>query len=1074
MTEPTRRIASTDELCRLMHIPFSDQQLAAITAPLEPLVIVAGAGSGKTAVMAARVVWLVGTGVVRADQVLGLTFTNKAAAELGQRIRDYLGMAGLIRVPGTPADDENDQLAEPTVSTYHSYAARLLTDYGLWIGHEPDTQVLTDASRFQLAERAARRYPRAVEHLTTSLSHVVRYLLTLDAQLSEHLVSVADVVAWQDVERPWWQEAKPTKDVLEVLTKFEARTELLGLVENYRALKSEVGVMDFSDQMALVARLAEIHPQVGVAERDLFRIVLLDEYQDTSIAQARLLRALFSGAGDDDGRGHPVTAVGDPCQAIYGWRGASVSNIAAFPVQFPPSTASARSAARQLPLSVNRRSLVSILDTANALAKPLYDVHTGVEPLRPREGAKAGQVRAAVLEKFDDELAFLAREVPKAHAALARPRWADIGILVRDNKSAAAVHDALVYADVPVEVVGLNGLLAMPEIAEVLATLEVLHDVTANASLLQILTGPRWSIGPRDLALLGSRATAVARTSGPQADSLGEALEEAVAGVDPSEVVSLLEALQSPGAGGYSPQARERFAELADELRGLQRYIGEPLLDLVRRVIDTTGIDVELASSNTKVASARRDNLSTFLDAVASFAGIDGDASLSGLLAYLRAEEDYGQGLSLAVPTEADSVKLLTVHKAKGLEWEVVFVPGLTKSVFPSGQHRSRWTSAAQELPWPLRGDSADLPTVDAYSRQGVLDYASACRAHERREELRLAYVAVTRPRSLLVVSGYWWGPEQKAKRGPSEFMDAVIAAMADRGDSPEEYFPEPPDGAVNPSNRKLFAHPWPVDLEGPELQRRREAASLVDLARQVGWQRAAAEADETLLLVDAAEVQEWDLGLDQLIDEARSSRATEVVVPLPATLSATTLTRLQDDPDALARELARPMPRRPSPAARFGTRFHAWVEAHVGQQGLLDPDELPGRADEGIEGDDDLRLFTEAFARGPYGARVPHQVEAPFSVVLAGQVVRGRIDAVYETPEGGFEVVDWKTNKAKTADPLQLAVYRLAWSELTGQPLDRVQASFYYVRTGEVVTHDDLPDRAGLETLVLGPSPAD
>jgi DNA helicase-2/ATP-dependent DNA helicase PcrA len=163
-------------------------------------------------------------------------------------------------------------------------------------------------------------------------------------------------------------------------------------------------------------------------------------------------------------------------------------------------------------------------------------------------------------------------------------------------------------------------------------------------------------------------------------------------------------------------------------------------------------------------------------------------------------------------------------------------------------------------------------------------------------------------------------------------------------------------------------------------------------------------------------------------------------------------------------------MPRKPSPSARFGTRFHAWVEARFGQQQLVDPDDLPGRVDAGIDDDTDLQELIEKFETGQFAERSPVAVEPPFALVLAGQVVRGRIDAVYaEQVDGqdGYLVVDWKTNRAQTADPLQLAIYRVAWAELKGVPVDRVRAAFYYVRTGELVRYDDLMDRPTLERLV-------
>ncbi|MDX6317395.1 MAG: ATP-dependent helicase UvrD/PcrA, partial [Nocardioidaceae bacterium] len=785
------------DLRRLMGIDFSAEQLAAITAPLRPGVIVAGAGTGKTTVMAARVVWLVATGRVRPDQVLGLTFTNKAAAELSRRVREYLAVAGFGRRGASPADDNPDELAEPTVLTYHAYAARLLAEHGLRIGHEPDTRLIADASRFQLAARAIRRHRDPVNHLSTWLATSVSGLLALDAQLAEHLVSPDELRRFQQDEAPLWLQTRQTTEVAKTVATLAKRDELLAFVEGYRRVKADLSLMDFSDQMSRAAVLATSCPEVGSSERDRFRVVLLDEYQDTSVAQARLLRALFSDAVDAEGRGHAVTAVGDPCQAIYGWRGASVRNIDAFPVDFPVVDAS--DATVRYPLSINRRSCSRIIDVANAVARPLYSVHTGSRPLRARSTVEAGVVRAAVLETFFDELDFLSTEVPQAHRSMARPRWSSIGVLVRDNTMAGAVHEALTAVGVPVEVVGLSGLLTTPEVAEVVATLDVLHDVTANASLLALLSGPRWAVGVRDLALLGRRARRLAGSDDLASIDTGDApdvaaeLDRAVAGVDSADVVSLLEALDNPGGAAYSDEARARFAELSAELRDLRRYVGEPLLDLVRRVIDVTGIDVELASSGSAVAAARRDNLASFLDAVAAFAGIDNDASLPGLLAYFEAEEEYGQGLSLALPTEADSVKLLTVHRAKGLEWDVVFLPGVCAKVFPPSRGRGRWPTAMEQLPTPLRGDRLDLPSIPERSNAGLKSYVASCREHDLFEERRLAYVAVTRPRQQLVVSCHWWGPEQKQPRGPSVFMQSVIDAMAGWGASPEIQVAEPP-----------------------------------------------------------------------------------------------------------------------------------------------------------------------------------------------------------------------------------------------------------------------------------------
>jgi DNA helicase II / ATP-dependent DNA helicase PcrA len=1068
--------------------PLSDQQFAAVTAPLGPQVVVAGAGSGKTTVMAARVVWLVATGRVAPHEVLGLTFTTKATHELGARIRDSLRAAGVLRPPGERpvrdvVDPGVDEPQEPTVATYNAYAASLLTEHGLRIGHEPDTRVVADASRYQLAARVIAGHRGRVELLSDHPKTVIDNLLALDSAMSEHLVTPDDVREFQARERPRFEEAlalESTKGrveaVAKVLNTFARRAELLELVESYRRMKSDLGLMDFSDQIELGARLADLQPEVGVLERGKFMVVLLDEYQDTSVAQALMLSRLFSGPDAEHGRGHAVSAVGDPNQAIYGWRGASVSNIAGFGADFPDADGSTR--APTYPLSVNRRSDARILRAANDVAAPLYARLGAVRELEPQPGAERGTVRVAVHETYDDELAWLPDQVLAAHRTMTVPSWREIGVLTRDNSHAADVFDALTRARIPVEIVGLQGLLRLPEVAEVVACLTLLHDLTANAELLTLLTGPRWAVGSRDLALLGQRARRLTRVHEPRdrdrLRDLGAELEAAVAGADPTEVVSLSDALEDPGEGAYSAEARERFALLAAELRHLRAHSGEPLLDLVRRIIDVTGIDVELASSVSPAAAARRDNLDLFVKAVAEFQAVDGAVTLPALLAYLQAEDEFGSGLDVAAPTEADSVKLLTVHRAKGLEWDAVFLVGVAEGRFPSGTTRTKWTAGPAVLPNPLRGDARDLPALSGWSADDLTRFGDDTRAHELTEELRLAYVALTRARHLLVVSSYCWSASRKTPLGPSPYQATLRDTLATWGDQPERWQDKPARGSTNPMTAVPQGRRWPMEAHAGEVEQRLRAAQLV---REAAARRAvdpAPPADDGLDMVESARVNEWDDELGRLLAEARLDRAEEVAVPLPSSLSATSLARLRDDPQRLAADLARPMPRRPSPSARFGTRFHAWVEAHFGQQELMDPDELPGRGDAEIDDVDDLRELIGLFERGPFADRTPVAVEPPFALVLCGQVVRGRIDAVYaEQVDGvdGFLVVDWKTHRAQTADPLQLAVYRVAWAELAGVPVERVRAAFYYVRTGDLVEPADLPGRAELEALVTSPA---
>ncbi|HLL64108.1 MAG TPA: ATP-dependent DNA helicase [Propionibacteriaceae bacterium] len=1078
----SRRLHSTDDLVEALGVPFSAAQLEAITAPLEPGVIIAGAGSGKTTVMAARVVWLVGTGAVRPEQVLGLTFTRKAAAELSTRVRTALLRAGVV------ADSGVDESGEQLIMTYDAFAARLVAEHGLRLGFEADPTMLTGASRYRLAARVVKAAAGPFEFISRLRpATVTERVLRLDADLQQHLVDPAELdkhtrdllVALESA--PLNNRGRTYADVARAMVVAQERLELASLVQEYQALKLRLGLVEFADQMAIAARLAVQAPAVSAALRSSFAVVLLDEYQDTSAAQATMLRGLFSGATPSEGLGHPVTAVGDPLQAIYGWRGAAASNILTFAVSFRRSDGQP---ATDFALTVNRRSGHTILHLANGLSTPLRGeaAGPGVGRLEAPAEAPAGEIRAATFDTWAEEVSWIADQVVAVKAEGPADRWADIAVLTRRNADIAPLYAELTARDVPVEIVGLGGLLHLPEVMDVTATLRLIDDVTANPDLIRLLTGPRWRVGPRDLALLGRRALQLARTGspvppGPGADSVLDALEHAVADLDPTDVVSLLDALEDPGPEPYSDAARERFTRLAEELAYLRRHVDEPVLDLARRVIATLGLDIELLATPEYARSSRRDQLGAFLDAVAAYVDVDGEASLSGLLGYLQAELDQGTGLDQAVPSDREAVKLLTVHKAKGLEWEAVFLPALMQGTFPSDRVTDNWVTNPAVLPADLRGDATSIPQLAEATNAAMGEYKTALSAQQQLAEDRLAYVAVTRAKRLLVGSGHSWRPELVRSRTPSAYLRAILEAAREQGRLLAEA--EPP-GPNNPLVTEAVPHPWPAPLDPEALRRREEAAESVRRAQARLAATGSYEDPATppLLLDDEERLAGWDSDLEQLLAEAVMARSGEQSVPLPTSLSTTAVLRLQSDPDAFAAEVARPMPQPPSRGARFGTRFHLWVERYfgpglatggLGQQLLVDPDDLPDRADAGAYGEEELRALCDAFAAGQFGRTAPYALEAPFSVVIGGRLVRGRIDAVYADVGEGFRfrVVDWKTSRAETADPLQLAIYRLAWAEANSVPASEVDAVFYYVRTDSVVRHPQVPGREGLERLL-------
>jgi DNA helicase-2/ATP-dependent DNA helicase PcrA len=507
---------------------------------------------------------------------------------------------------------------------------------------------------------------------------------------------------------------------------------------------------------------------------------------------------------------------------------------------------------------------------------------------------------------------------------------------------------------------------------------------------------------------------------------------------------------------------------LGTDLRHLRAHLGEPLLDIIHRIIDVTGLEVELAASPAALTARRRDNLAAFLDVAAGFTGLDNDGSIRAFLAFLRAAQEHERGLDATSPSGADAVQLMTVHKSKGLEWDVVAVPNLSRTVFPITTVRSKWITSAAVLPTPLRGDADELPALGGHGRTDLAAFAADCDAYLEREERRLGYVAFTRARSLLIGSGHWWGPSHRRLRGPSAFLDDLYDHVRAGHGRVALWAPQPSGEETNPQLADMAELDWPPPYEPGSHARRRTAAARVTEHLSAAAAGRALPGDDLAGMLPAERqlLADLDRDVDLLLAEARRARRPVREVDLPHALTASQVVRLRSDPAGLARDLARPLPRRPAPQARRGTAFHAWVESIFEQVPLLGPDDLPGAADEiAIADDGEIAVLREAFLASPYGRRRPFAVEAPFELLIAGCAVRGRIDAVYDLGGGRWEVVDWKTGR-QHADAVQLAVYRLAWARLRGVPPEAVDAAFLYVRSGEVA-RPPLLSASDLEALL-------
>jgi DNA helicase II / ATP-dependent DNA helicase PcrA len=1109
------------------------EQRAVIEAPMRPLLVVAGAGSGKTETMASRVVWLVANGHVEPDQVLGLTFTRKAATELAERIGRRLRRLRHVGM-WTPAQEEDGAEVlggTPTVSTYHSYAGRLVREHALRLGVEPESRLLSEAAAWQFAAEVVERHDGPMDDVPFAASTVINAVVDLAGEMAEHLLSPADLRGVIDrfearvtgLPKGASRARALPRPVADALGALRARRQVLPLVEGYLDLKRSRDALDFADQMALAATLSRRFPDIGAGERQRFQAVLLDEFQDTSEAQLVLLRHLFVA----DGELVPVTAVGDPNQSIYGWRGASATTLTRFPHEFADSAGDAQ----VLPLSTSWRNDEAILLAANITSGPLRARSSvDVEVLRPRPEAGTGQVLAARLLTTEAEAGHLAGWIARYWLdARGRPTGTSAAVLCRKRSQFGAVIEALESAGLPVEVVGLGGLLTTPEVSDIVALLWVVQDPTRGDQLMRLLTGPWCRLGAADLEGLAVWSRVLQRRQAARSRAARSPVTDQAP--DSADRLSIVEALDDlptaawagPGGSRISPVALLRLNGLRRAIRALRSMTGMPLADLAGEAERALGLDIEVLSRPEHTPTTARAHLDAFADVAASFSGSADRPTLGGFLSWLDAAQARERGLDKGyIEVSSDAVQVLTVHAAKGLEWDVVAVPGLVEGSFPArsssatsfkdGQWRMSppadkgWIGGLSGVPYDLRGDRDGLPVLrwksapDLLALQGeVSDFISAGGEHGIDEERRLAYVAFTRARRKLLLTAPVWA-DPTTPRITSRFLTELVG-HPDFILQPLQWVPLPePDGDSKPANPRQsepVSAIWPADPMAPRRGQLREAMEGVqaamaelellddqrspDLADQRSPERgvpapaARRPGPENWLQGPGVVGREHELAM-LLSERDSAARPRDIEVRVPRHLSASAVVSLAGDPTAFARDLRRPMPAAPAQAARRGTAFHAWVEQHFARAAFVDLVDLPGSADEDPADDEELPLMKERFLASDWSGRIPEAIEIAIETTVAGMAIRGRIDAVFPRPDGGFTVVDWKTGPKPSGDQarvrsLQLEAYRLAFARQRGLDLEQVDAAFYYAATGETV-FPVLSDDERLAT-VLGSIPA-
>ena len=1089
------------------HMP-TDQQEKVITAPLKPTLVVAGAGSGKTATMSARVTYLVASGQVDPSQVLGLTFTRKATHELRERIENRLGQ--LYRYPGwTPsstrsntdesasadapstaagpstaaeAGGSNSQVqeltavaGEATVATYNSFAGSLVREWGLEVGLETDTAVLTPASSWQIMYELMENWGQEFEEPFSSLDSATELALQVANSLNENLLSVDEA---RELMADLGQNLKDLRSVRGAAKAIDAkslpamtkRIQVLDLVERYIDYKRENSLVDFGDQVALACRIVtdeRVGPRVIAQYRDRFKAVLLDEFQDTSVAQTILLSSLFAGCG--------VVAVGDPNQAIYGWRGASSAALGQFHRHF------SNGAGPVLQLSTAWRNDPQILQAANRISDPLRaSGQVKVEKLvkRPGVGDERGKVWAARVQDGLAEAELIAKFLAQ--------RWSpskSMAVLCRTRSQFTPIVAALIERGIPVEVVGLGGLLDVPEVADVRALMSVALDPTSADRLMRLIDLVGIDAADLDVVWSFARELVNARANTGQSSAeplLAEALSEIVVNFAAFEAFCKKYACALSPAGLYQAKRLGRILQEANGAANLE------LVDFISWAERALGLDVE-AAARVDVNEVGARALAALRAQATSFKAQNPEAGAQVFLGWLNAAQDQERGLELPeVEPAPGAVQVLTVHASKGLEWDIVVVPGLVEANFPSYRSRPKedytvlansWITQVSEFPHTLRRDYDSLPPCpfiglspqagkDAILAAGE-EYRSELGKWEVAEERRLAYVAYTRARSQLLLTTSHYAALSKTPKMTSRFLKELERSQMVQFLADDERDDDLSNRALDQSSVSVWPHqldaltgleePGVADAPGQAvlgkqagLSLRLRAAALVSAAG--GCQGAGSE--EALQIPEglAPQLDDWWRQARLLLQERQIRQENGQEIVLPSHLAATAMAKVGKEDFIMS--LRRPLPPPPSKAARLGTAFHEEMSQRLNSEGTLlslaeaGSDRLsPADRKQVNDWLDNVAELEILQGYSPYATEIDQEIR------LAGFNVRCRIDAVFKAVEKGraqWLIVDWKTGGQRVRVD-QLSLYVHAWAASQNVDISQVRAAYVYVQDGHV-----------------------
>ncbi len=977
------------------------EQLEVVRLPGGPARVLAGAGSGKTYTMTELIRsrvddYLRGYGGTPPERTLALTFTVKAAEEMHRRLLETLGEKAL----------------KLDVSNFHSYAFSLVRENAAALGLEPEAPVLRRGRAWLmvLEELGAEDLALRSLDLSDPASAADRVLKLLSGTKND-LVDLGEL--WErteaDLANP---EATP-----ELSRCLEERLDLIQLAQRFEARRKERGVLRYEDMLELGTRILS-GPVMGEPYSDRYDLVVVDEFQDTNPAQMRFVELL---AGGDLSK---VVVVGDDLQSIFNFTGATVRNIQRFEEEAGLGVGDATKR-----LNTNFRSGERLISLANHVARNVHPENSPDDPkqLAPGPNAGPGEISAFVATGDREE----AREISARIAGLlqggASPQ--DCAVLVRRRSQTGPVVDALGERDIPCEIADVGGLLSRPEISLLSDYLRIAAEPAGcRPATVRALLRPPVRLGEHDLKHL------LTAPRGPES------------ALDRPDTV--------PGLSDEGAERIRHFNALRD---GLEAALAgaETLGDFVEEAAETIGLGQELRSSPGSEARISRQYLGAFHEVAREF----GETSfLQEFLRYLELVSRSETSEFSAPPSEeADAVRVLTVHRAKGLEFDHVFVPGLSDGVFPINRSGDSSLETAHAVPPPLKLDPDPRP-VAAYDTLDKKEMKELLKQEALEEEGRLLYVACTRAAKSLTLSRAHYYGENKKSKGAGEFWDLIQEAAGECGIHLAAE-PEAPDSNPNveeePEDRDREPDRWPL-----------EAMS--------------GEEEETALSLG---IQDWEDELTGLRRDMRAIPETsrpKHVLPAPKTHSPSSLMDFEICPRRYYYEYVFPVPGLDANlegAQDYGSVVHAYIEG--GMSGVPPGPDVGWAGGKGSGGNVGNSGASRAelwqkFEASEYGWRSAEyqlhegpeppatgparMVEVPFALPIEDTEIRGRIDAIFVDGDGTFHIVDWKTGKPdreKFEHRLQLPLYALAASRLWGVAPEKIRLAYAFAPGDEVVEVD-------------------